>query len=88
MQVGGGVDRRHGGLRSGGEQRGARRLTLDPGFDRRHAEDRLAHVAEAEADPAADPAAVPIVDEMAALPLDIFAKEKGLSKIIPNLVGF
>jgi hypothetical protein len=25
---------------------------------------------------------------MAALPLDIFAKEKGLSKIIPNLVGF
>jgi FdhE protein len=39
-------------------------------------------------DLAADPAAVPIVDEMAALPLDIFAKEKGLSKIIPNLVGF
>ncbi len=39
-------------------------------------------------DLAADPAAVPLVDEMAALPLDIFAKEKGLSKITPNLMGF
>lgn len=39
-------------------------------------------------DLAADPAAVPIVDEMAALPLDIYAKEKGLSKITPNLMGF
>jgi FdhE protein len=39
-------------------------------------------------DLAADPAAVPLVDEMAALPLDIYAKEKGLSKITPNLMGF
>jgi FdhE protein len=39
-------------------------------------------------DVAADPAAVPLVDEMSALPLDIYAKEKGLSKITPNLVGF
>jgi FdhE protein len=39
-------------------------------------------------DVAADPAAVPIVDEMSALPLDIYAKEKGLSKITPNLLGF
>lgn len=39
-------------------------------------------------DLAADPAAVPIVDELAAMPLDIYAKEKGLSKITPNLMGF
>lgn len=39
-------------------------------------------------DLAADPAAVPLVDEMAALPLDIYAKERGLSKITPNLMGF
>jgi FdhE protein len=36
----------------------------------------------------ADPAAVPIVDEMAALPLDLYAREKGFSKITPNLMGF
>jgi FdhE protein len=39
-------------------------------------------------DLAADPAAVPLVDEAAALPLDIYAKERGLSKITPNLMGF
>jgi len=39
-------------------------------------------------DLAADPAAVPLVDEMAALPLDIYARERGLSKITPNLMGF
>ena len=39
-------------------------------------------------DLASDPAGVPLVDEMAALPLDIYAKEKGLSKITPNLLGF
>jgi hypothetical protein len=36
----------------------------------------------------ADPAAVPMVDELAALPLDLCASEKGFSKITPNLMGF
>jgi FdhE protein len=35
-----------------------------------------------------DPRAVPMVDEMAALPLDLYARETGFSKITPNLVGF
>jgi formate dehydrogenase maturation protein FdhE len=39
-------------------------------------------------DLASDPAAVPIVDELAALPLDLYARERGLSKITPNLMGF
>ncbi len=39
-------------------------------------------------DLAADPAAVPLVDELAALPLDLYARERGLSKITPNLMGF
>jgi FdhE protein len=39
-------------------------------------------------DLAADPAAVPFVDELAALPLDLYARERGFSKIIPNLMGF
>ena len=39
-------------------------------------------------DLAADPSAVPIVDELAALPLDLYARERGFSKIIPNLMGF
>jgi FdhE protein len=39
-------------------------------------------------DLAADPAAVPVVDELAALPLDLYARERGYSKIIPNLMGF
>jgi FdhE protein len=39
-------------------------------------------------DLAADPAAVPVVDELAALPLDLYAMERGFSKIIPNLMGF
>jgi formate dehydrogenase maturation protein FdhE len=39
-------------------------------------------------DLAADPAAVPEVDEMTALPLDLYARERGYSKIIPNLMGF
>ena len=34
-----------------------------------------------------DPAAVPLVDELAALPLDLAAKERGFNKITPNLVG-
>jgi hypothetical protein len=35
-----------------------------------------------------DPMAVPEVDELAALPLDLYAAERGLSKITPNLMGF
>jgi FdhE protein len=35
-----------------------------------------------------DPRAVPEVDELAALPLDLYAAEHGLSKITPNLMGF
>jgi FdhE protein len=35
-----------------------------------------------------DPRAVPEVDELAALPLDLYAAELGLSKITPNLMGF
>ena len=35
-----------------------------------------------------DPRAVPEVDELAALPLDLYAAERGLSKITPNLMGF
>ena len=34
------------------------------------------------------PGAVPLVDELAALPLDLHAKERGLKKVTPNLVGF
>jgi FdhE protein len=35
-----------------------------------------------------DARAVPEVDELAALPLDLFATERGLEKIAPNLMGF
>jgi FdhE protein len=35
-----------------------------------------------------DPRAVPEVDELAAVPLDLYASERGLSKITPNLLGF
>jgi Protein involved in formate dehydrogenase formation len=35
-----------------------------------------------------DPAAVPVVDELAALPLDLFVRERGFTKITPNLMGF
>lgn len=35
-----------------------------------------------------DPRAVPEVDELAALPLDLHATEHGLSKLTPNLMGF
>jgi FdhE protein len=35
-----------------------------------------------------DAAAVPAVDELAALPLDLYAKERGLGKVVPNLMGF
>jgi hypothetical protein len=35
-----------------------------------------------------DARAVPEVDELTALPLDLFAQERGLTKIAPNLMGF
>jgi formate dehydrogenase accessory protein FdhE len=35
-----------------------------------------------------DAHAVPLVDELAALPLDLVAAERGYSKIVPNLMGF
>ena len=35
-----------------------------------------------------DGRAVPLVDEIAAIPLDLYAKERGMSKIVPNLMGF
>jgi FdhE protein len=34
-----------------------------------------------------DPEAVPEVDELAALPLDLYVQELGLHKIVPNLMG-
>ncbi|HUY73264.1 MAG TPA: formate dehydrogenase accessory protein FdhE [Candidatus Dormibacteraeota bacterium] len=39
-------------------------------------------------DLASDPKAVPIVDEIAAIPLDLYARERGFTKITTNLVGF
>lgn len=39
-------------------------------------------------DLANDVAAVPLVDELAAIPLDLYARERGFSKITPNLMGF
>ncbi len=39
-------------------------------------------------DLASDPHAVPVVDELAALPLDLYARERGFSKITTNLMGF
>ena len=35
-----------------------------------------------------DARAVPVVDEIGALPLDLYAKERGLTKIVPNVMGF
>jgi len=35
-----------------------------------------------------DARAVPEVDELTALPLDLFATERGLTKVAPNLMGF
>ena len=34
-----------------------------------------------------DPAAVPVVDELVALPLDLHMRELGFAKIVPNLMG-
>jgi FdhE protein len=36
---------------------------------------------------AKEPAAVPVVDELVALPLDLYARERGFSKLTPNLMG-
>jgi FdhE protein len=35
-----------------------------------------------------DGRAVPVVDEIAAIPLSLYAVERGLNKIVPNLMGF
>jgi len=35
-----------------------------------------------------EPHAVPLVDEIGAIPLDLYAKERGLTKLVPNLMGF
>jgi hypothetical protein len=34
-----------------------------------------------------DPRAVPVVDELAAIPLDLHAVDRGFTKVIPNLLG-
>ncbi len=41
-----------------------------------------------EVDLAQDGHAVPEVDELAALPLDLYAADQGLTKVTPNLMGF
>jgi uncharacterized protein (UPF0212 family) len=41
-----------------------------------------------EVDLARDGRAVPEVDELAALPLDLYAADQGLRKVTPNLMGF
>jgi hypothetical protein len=41
-----------------------------------------------EIDLTRDPLAVPEVDELAAVPLDLYAAEHGLTKITPNMMGF
>lgn len=39
-------------------------------------------------DLASDPQAVPLVDELAAIPLDLYARDRGFTKITTNLMGF
>jgi FdhE protein len=41
-----------------------------------------------DVDLARDGRAVPEVDELAALPLDLYAADQGLTKVTPNLMGF
>jgi hypothetical protein len=41
-----------------------------------------------EVDMARDARAVPEIDELAALPLDLYAADHGLTKVTPNLMGF
>src|SRR5207237_747865 len=59
------------------------RATGSTGSDSRHCPACLVTI-----DLPKDPAAEPVVDELAALPLDLFARERGFTKITPNLVGF
>lgn len=39
-------------------------------------------------DVAVQPRAVPVVDELAAIPLDLYARDRGFTKIVTNLMGF
>ena len=39
-------------------------------------------------DLAANPRAVAVVDELAAIPLGLYARDRGFTKITPNLMGF
>ena len=39
-------------------------------------------------DVAADRGAVPVVDELSAVPLDLYARDRGFTKIVTNLMGF
>jgi hypothetical protein len=39
-------------------------------------------------DQATEPRAVPVVDELAAIPLDLLARDRGFTKITSNLMGF
>jgi formate dehydrogenase maturation protein FdhE len=41
-----------------------------------------------EVDLGRDARAVPEVDELTALPLDLYAADEGLAKLTPNLMGF
>jgi formate dehydrogenase maturation protein FdhE len=41
-----------------------------------------------EVDMARDARAVPEVDELIALPLDLYAADQGMKKVTPNLMGF
>jgi FdhE protein len=34
-----------------------------------------------------DPEAVPVVDEIAAIPLALYAQDRGMTKVVPNLMG-
>lgn len=36
---------------------------------------------------AKEPAGIPVVDELVALPLDLYARERGFNKVTPNLMG-
>jgi FdhE protein len=39
-------------------------------------------------DLATEPAAEPLVDELTAIPLDLFARDRGYTKVVTNLMGF
>lgn len=75
-----------------GESEGAKRTFYadadDPASALRVEACATCHKYLIDIDLARDPRAVPEVDELTALPLDLFAVEQGLSKITPNLMGF